>query len=120
MANTISIKRCDNELIILAYQWGASFELCRILSGNNNPIGLKINIYPGQFQGTLLLDGINNQLIGDYNIALAPGTYSLTGLCVNWGGPQDCDFAFNSPLTFVQTGASSGLFAYTVPVTFTV
>jgi hypothetical protein len=122
MANTINITACDNELIILAYQGTASFELCRVLSGNSNGVNVKVNIYPGQFQGTLLLDGINIPLSGNYNVALAPGTYSLIGLCVNWGGPQACTFTFNGPppVGLATIAASSGLFAYTKPITFTV
>ncbi|NVO12099.1 MAG: hypothetical protein HXX16_19230 [Bacteroidales bacterium] len=121
MANTINVKQCDNELIILAYQGSASFELCRILSGNYNSVNVNINIYPGQFQGTLLLDGINIGLNGNYNIALAPGIYSLIGLCVDWGGPQACAFSLNGVgVSMITTGASIGLFAYTAPVTLTV
>ncbi len=123
MANTIKITKCDNELILIAYQWGSSFELCRILSGNNNPVNISINLYSGQFQGTLLLDGINpgSPLSGTYNVALAKGSYSLIGLGIDWGGPMAFAFSLNgAAATFTPTGGADGLVSYTKPIAVTV
>ncbi|MBI3258928.1 MAG: hypothetical protein HYZ54_05575 [Ignavibacteriae bacterium] len=123
MANTIKITACDNELILIAYQSGSSFELCRILSGYNNSVNISVNIYNGQFQGTLLLDGINpgNSLSGTYNIALAKGQYSLIGLGIDWGGPQAFAFSLNgSAAGFIATGGADGLVSYTKPIVLTV
>lgn len=121
MSNTIKITATDNELILIAYQWSASFEICRILSGNSNAVNIAINIYPGQFQGTLLLDGINNPLSGTYNIALAKGQYSLIGLGIDWGGPQAFAFSLNGTAAgFVPTGGADGLVSFTKPIALTV
>ncbi|MCU0421977.1 MAG: hypothetical protein MUC81_04120 [Bacteroidia bacterium] len=84
---TITVTQCDNELVLTAYQWGASFIICRILSGNTNPVNITINLTNGQYQGPLVLDGITTELKGTYNVALAAGTYDVVGVGINWGGP---------------------------------
>ena len=121
MANVIKVTAVDNELILVAYQWGASFEICRILSGNGQAVNCTINIVPGQFQGTLLLNGITTPLSGNYNITLAAGTYSLVGMGIDWGGPQI--FTFNLNGTTYTSGAGStgdGLVWNTKPIPMTV
>ena len=48
MANltSINVSSCDNELIILAYGWSASFEIANIKSGNYNTVDVTINPKP--------------------------------------------------------------------------
>ena len=91
MANTITVTACDNELVILAYNWDNSYELCRILSGNNQAVNVTLNIQPGTYDGTVVLNGVNQPL----NVTLAPTIptsdptkpYSILMLGVDWGGP---------------------------------
>jgi hypothetical protein len=85
MSNKITITACDNELIILAFQWGGSFELCRILSGNSNSVNIILNIVAGQYAGPLLLNGVHSGLISTNDIYLNKGSYSIQLLGLNWG-----------------------------------
>ncbi|MCJ8208584.1 hypothetical protein MUY27_02615 [Mucilaginibacter sp. RS28] len=119
--NTINVTACDNELIILAYQWGGSFELMRILSGNTNPVNVNINIANGQYSGPIVLNGVNSALSGTYDVYLSPGSYSLLLMGVNWGGPQQFTIAFNGQtysLPYSQNG--DGLVYNSAPIAFTV
>ena len=101
MANTnsINVSACDNELIILAYQWGASFELCRILNGNNFTINENINIIQGSYQGTqIITNGITGPINGTTTVTLPAGDYSLLLLGIDWGGPQEFTVMVNGTL----------------------
>lgn len=88
MSNFINVTACDNELIILAYQWGGSKELCKIRSSNNNIVDVAIQIVPGPFEGSKLLDGVNGTLSTKIITQLDPGDYQLVFLGLDWGGPQ--------------------------------
>ena len=113
MSNTITVTDCDNELIVLAYQWGASFELCRILSGNTNSVNVTLNIQSGSYQGTMVLDGVNQALSQTITQTLSSGTYSLLLLGVNWGGPAQFTVSVNGTsytLPYQAQGAGGLLF----------
>jgi hypothetical protein len=88
MANLIEVTNCDNELIILAFQWGVSYELCRILSGNNKPVSVNISIIADTYTGTQVFNGVNNALNVNSIVSLPKGEYKLLLLGVNWGGLQ--------------------------------
>lgn len=121
MPNTITVTACDNELIVLAYQWGASFELCRILSGNNQPVNVTLNLQSGTYQGTIVLNGVNQPLNQNITQTLAPGAYSLLLLGVDWGGPAQFTVDVNStPYTLPLTNQGDGLLFKTNPISITV
>lgn len=123
MPSIIKISKCDNELILIAYQGSSSFEICRILSGNNNPVDVTVNIYAGQFQGTLQLDGIQpaRPLTGSYNVSLAAGTYSLVAVGIDWGGPLAFAYTLNgTAAAFVNTGQVDGVVSYTKATPMTI
>jgi len=122
MGNSITTTACDNELVILAYQEGASFELCQILSGNNQPVNVTLGIQPGAYQNTIVLNGVNQPLKQTINQALPAGTYSILMLGVNWGGPSQFNVSLNGSsyeLTFNPNGPA-GLTFNPGPVTITV
>ena len=98
MTNTINVTACDNELIILAYQWGSSFELCRIISGNFNQVHVKINLSAGPYIGPINLNGVNNPLNTQLDVFLPAGQYSLLMLGIDWGGPQQFTVNVNNKL----------------------
>lgn len=125
MANTINVTACDNELVILAYNWDNSYELCRILSGNNQSVNVTLNIQPGTYEGTVVLNGVNNPL----NVTLAPTIpssdpskpYSILMLGVDWGGPAQFTTSVNGTahnLPLQPTG--SGLVFNPGPIAITV
>ena len=90
MTNQIKVTKCDNELIILAYQWGASFELCRILSGNSNSVDVTMQINKGAYQGPTVLNGVHHPLHPQtIHQNLESGKYSLLLLGIDWGGPAE-------------------------------
>jgi|SRR6202035_4230521 len=70
MAKTtqIHITATDNELYLIASTAAGSSELCHIKSGYFNPVNYSFT--PGSI--------------------LAPGTYDLTVVGINWGGPAAC------------------------------
>jgi len=107
MANELHITTCDNELIIIAYQWGASFEICTIFSGNNNVVDVKIPLQTGVYTRGVHLNGVSSPLTGTYNVNLAEGDYSLVAMGVNWGGPQGFSFTLNGT-TYDSSKAPDG------------
>jgi len=94
-ANTFNITACDNELILIAYQWGASFQLATILSGNFNSVNVTLPITAGPYQGPVTLNGVNNPLSGTFPLNLPTGDYTLAVIGIDWGGPQQFSFTFN-------------------------
>ena len=121
MPNTITVTACDNELIVLAYQGGASFELCRILSGNNQSVNVTLNIQSGPYQGTMVLNGVTQPLNLNLTQNLASGAYSLLLLGVDWGGPSQFTVGVNgTPYTLPLTNQGNGLLFNPTPISITV
>jgi len=121
MTNTINVTACDNELVIMAYQWGASFELCRILSGNSNRVNVNINLNQGSYMGPIVLNGVNNPLNQDLNLYLPAGAYSLLLLGIDWGGPQQFTVAVNNrPYSLPYGNNGDGLVWNPGPIAITV
>lgn len=88
MSNTIQISACDNELIILAYQEGVSYEIGRILSGNGQAVNVSLDLLAGDYVGASLFNGINVPLDASITTYIPSGSYSLLFLGINWGGPS--------------------------------
>ena len=121
MANTIQVTACDNELIVLAYQWGTSFELCRILSGNLQPVNVTLNITQGIYEGTIVLNGVNQPLNLAIPQTLAAGNYSILLLGVDWGGPAAFTVNVNgTPFTLTPQPTGDGLVFSPGPISITV
>lgn len=93
--NMIRITACDNQLLLVAYQWGASFVIGNINSGNNQSVNVALPLVAGQYQGGLQLNGVNSPLSGSYPVTLAPGQYQLVAIGIDWGGPQAFTFTLN-------------------------
>jgi hypothetical protein len=121
MPSQINVTACDNELIVLAYNGSASFELCRILSGNNQPVNVTLNVQPGVYLGPITLVGIVqplNQTIPQY---LQSGRYSLLLLGIDWGGPAQFKVAVNGqPYGLPLTGQGDGLVFNPGPISIAV
>jgi hypothetical protein len=62
----IQVTAADNELVLIASTPAGSSQLLHYKSGYNKPVG--VTVFPGAI--------------------LATGTYSLTMVGVNWGGPS--------------------------------
>jgi hypothetical protein len=121
MANKISVTACDNELIILAFTPTASFELCRILSGNKNPVSVTIPITAGPYVGTVVLNGVNQPLNLAVPQTLAPGTYNIQLVGVNWGDVTNFSGSVNStPFNLAVTPAPPGVTFSPAPISITV
>ncbi|MBV6321201.1 hypothetical protein [Duganella violaceipulchra] len=65
MTASIKISACDNELRVIASTGAFSAEICHISSGNNDTVAYAVNL----------------------GSVLPGGTYSLTMVGINWGGP---------------------------------
>lgn len=121
MSNTITVTECDNELVILAYQSDGSFELCQILSGNNQPVNVTLDVVAGAYQNTVVLNGVNQPLSQTITQNLPSGTYSLLVLGVNWGGPTQFTLNINgTPYSLPLTPEGTGLTFNPGPVSITV
>lgn len=121
MTNSIKVTACDNELIVLAYQGGASFELCRILSGNFNSVNVGITVETGAYLGTQVLNGVNNPLSQNITVTLATGAYQLLLLGIDWGGPQQFTVNVNgTEYALPQSIEGNGLVWNPGPIAFTV
>ena len=121
MANTITVTACDNELVILAYNGDNSYELCRILSGNNQSVNVTLNIQPGTYEGAIVLDGVNQPL----NVTVPPtvpsGAYSILMLGVDWGGPTQFTTTVNgTPHNLALQPTGAGLVFNPGPISITV
>ena len=95
MSNVIHVTACDNELIILAFNWNVSYELCRIESGNNNPVDVTIGLVPNAYVGPVNLSGITNPLKDTVTVAIPAGAYTIQVVGVNWGGPTSFKATLN-------------------------
>jgi hypothetical protein len=114
---TINVTACDNELMLTAYTATGSYTICRILSASGLSVSVTINIYAGQYQGALLLDGTISALSDTYSVALDTGEYNLVGVGINWGGPTGYAASLNeTPILFTPTNIEPGVAAYTSPV----
>ncbi|ARJ65309.1 hypothetical protein WV31_06415 [Magnetospirillum sp. ME-1] len=90
----LSVSKCDNELYVIAIPVSpnggtAAVEVLHISSGYNDPVNYSINL------GSVLVPG---------------GTYSITMMGINWGGPAA--FAVNlngTPYTFSDGSGKLGL-----------
>jgi hypothetical protein len=97
----IHVTGCDNELYILASTPRGSSELCHLKSGFGAPVDYKFN--PGHI--------------------LPPGTYELTVVGINWGGPWKFDVTFTGtppipPISVSGPGPAAGVvFTRTNPMT---
>lgn len=121
MPSQVTITACDNELVVLAYQGGASFELCRVLSGNSKPVNVTLSIQPGTYYGTMVLNGVNQPLNQTVTQMLAPGGYNLLLLGVDWGGPAQFTVNVNGkPFSLPFTGQGDGLVFNPGPIPITV
>jgi hypothetical protein len=121
MANQIQVTACDNELVVLAFTPSASFELCRILSGNTNSVSVTLNITPGVYEGTIVLDGVNQALNSTIPQTLASGTYSIQLLGLNWGDVTQFTGSVNStPFNLPLQSANPGLTFSPGPISITV
>ena len=87
MAANINITACDNELIIIAFTPSISYQIGRILSGNNQGVSVTLNLVEDTYVGGPTLNGTNNPLNDVIDVCLPAGTYSLFLCGINWGGP---------------------------------
>lgn len=107
MSNQINVTACDNQLILLAYQSGACFEIANIQSGNNNSVDVTLDIVKGSsFSGTVNLNGVNKALSTTNQVTLPAGTYTLVYAGVNWGGPYNFKMEVNKELFELSNGAA--------------
>ena len=100
MAASINITACDNELYVIASTPAFTSEICHITSGYNDPVAYAVKL----------------------NSILPAGTYSLTMIGVNWGGPARFAITVTNngvatPYTFNNASAPVGVvFTQTVTV----
>jgi len=121
MANKISVTACDNELIVLAFTPTASFELCRILSGNRNAVSVTIPITAGPYVGAVDLNGVNQPLNLAVPQTLAPGTYSIQLVGVNWGDVTHFSGSVNgTSFDLPEKPAAPGVTFSPAPISITV
>lgn len=99
--DSITVSKTDNELYLIASTATGSSELVHIKSSYNKPVS--DTLYPGAI--------------------LAAGTYDLTVVGINWGGPWDFNITLNPGN--INIGKSSGgangpvgvVFSQTVQIT---
>ncbi|MBU2886057.1 hypothetical protein KO507_09820 [Gilvimarinus agarilyticus] len=125
MSNSINVTKCDNELILIAYQWGASFELARILSGNYNSLDVTLDIEAGAYQGGVIVNGVNHPIPpSTHYLYLQPGEYTLVAIGIDWGGPQEFSFTFNGETYALPQNKNptpdSGVVWTPSPISFTI
>ncbi len=120
MSNTIQVSACDNELIILAYQEGVSYEIGRILSGNGEAVNVSIDLLAGDYVGTSLFNGIITPLDVSITTYIPSGSYSLLFLGINWGGPSSFTVSVGGTALGGTVGQGLGLTWNPGPLAITV
>ncbi|OHX10212.1 hypothetical protein [Chromobacterium sphagni] len=105
-SNTIHITASDNELYVIAYQWGASYQLAHIQSGNGNAVNVTVNINSGAYTEPAVLNGVNGALNSTYAVNLPNGDYEIVAMGVNWGGPWSFALNVNGGAQKAGSGAS--------------
>jgi hypothetical protein len=120
MSNTIQISACDNELIILAYQEGVSYEIGRILSGNGEAVNVSLDLLAGDYVGGSLFNGINVPLDASITTYIPSGSYSLLFLGINWGGPSSFTVSVGGTAVGGTVGQGLGLTWNPGPIAITV
>ena len=87
MPNTITASACDNELVIIAFNWSKSFYIGDIQSGNGNPVALTINLHGGNYSGPMSYNSVNGAPVTPptYDVYIPADTYSIMVIGVNWG-----------------------------------
>ena len=99
MSNTIKITKCDNQLILTAFQWSNSYEICNLKAASN--LDYNITIKEGPYNGPATQDSpIVHLPKGDYNLV-------YTG--INWGGPYNFEFHFQEKKYQLLDNASKPL-----------
>jgi hypothetical protein len=86
MANTVKVIACDNELIIVAFQFTQSYEILNLKSGNGQPVNVDLNILAGPYDGGARIDAVTKPANETTNVYLPAGTYDLSVIGLNWGG----------------------------------
>jgi hypothetical protein len=100
MANTtkIDVKAVDNELLLLASTTRGSSVLCHLKSGFEAPVSYVFN--PVHI--------------------LPPGSYDLTAIGINWGGPWKFNIVLTPPIpgfAGAGTGGAGVVFSHTATIT---
>jgi hypothetical protein len=94
--NTINVKACDNQLLIYATQWGYSYPIVNLNSGNSHPVDVTINVEAGIYQQGYYGNNVNGEpLPTPFTVYLPAGTYALNCVGIDWGGPFQIAFTVN-------------------------
>lgn len=109
--NIITIKGCDNQLAIYAVNMdtlASSIQICNIQSGFNNEVDVQINLVAGsEASPTINLNGVSGPLTpAAQDFALPAGNYALVYTGLNWGGPTQFAFDFNSYTPHLPVGTT--------------
>ncbi|AUH50860.1 hypothetical protein CXB49_08585 [Chromobacterium sp. ATCC 53434] len=113
-SNTLRITASDNELYIIAYQWGASYQLAHIQSGSGNAVNVNVNIGTGNYVEPAVQNGVNGPLNSTYSVNLPAGDYEVMAVGINWGGPWSFAFNVNGGAQHAGSGgAGNGVVWYT-------
>lgn len=93
--NQVTVTACDNELIVLAYQGNASYELARISSGYSNAVDVTLNITSGLNKGAVVLNGVTSALNSTVTVCVPADSYTVLLIGINWGGPTQFSVGIN-------------------------
>ncbi|GAB5530457.1 MAG: hypothetical protein Roseis3KO_22340 [Roseivirga sp.] len=109
--NTIKITACDNQLAIYAVNLdnlAVSHQICDIQSGFNNAVDVEINLVAGSnASSTINLNGVNGPLTpAAQDFSLPSGNYALVYTGINWGGPTQFAFDFNTYTPHLPVGTT--------------
>jgi hypothetical protein len=97
-SNTITISKCDNQLVMYAINLDTSaqsYQICNIQSGNSNAVEVSIALNAGAVGKTVELNGVISPLSETAEFTLPAGKYALVYTGLNWGAAYQFDFEFN-------------------------
>lgn len=113
--NQIHVTKCDNQLAIYAVnleinQAQNSYQICDIKSGFEYGVDVKINLIAGATASkTILVDGLSGSMptpATAVDFELPAGNYALVYTGINWGGPTQFAFDFNTYTPHLPVGTT--------------
>jgi hypothetical protein len=123
MENFIQVSAADNQVILYAYQFEKSYEICNIQSGHGADVAVQIQLAAGEYtQPAPIYGGAGGPIQSYSTVCLPAGDYELFGIGISWGGPKSFEFSLDSTGFIIkpQTGDFNGVQMTTGSLPFTI
>lgn len=87
MSVIIHVTKTDNELFLIAFNEYSSYRIGQVQSGSGFKVDVTLTLSAGEYVAPSVLSGTTKNLTASTNVSIPAGSYSLSLVGVNWGGP---------------------------------